>query len=313
MALFSKKHTIPARRRQSSQPTDRTPDSSLEQRYSFRRNRTLTGSTSSQVSATQESNAQLKSPRVQAHELARKRRRIGAVLFLVLVGSLALYGLISQFTANIVVRASDPTITLEPVYEEVLQSYFAAHPGERLRFMLNETSLNEYMQVHTPEVASIEQVGSAGLGKSSYKLTMRRPIAGWSIRGSQQYVDASGAAFERNYYNSPGVQIVDKSGVEVESGQAVASNRFLSFVGLAVGQAKAQGYTVTQVIIPSGVTRQIELRLDGVGYSVKLSVDRSAGEQVEDMARSIRWLHTQGKAPKYLDVRIEGKAFYQES
>jgi hypothetical protein len=198
------------------------------------------------------------------------------------------------------------------VYEEVLQSYFAAHPAERLRFMLNETSLNDYMHAQSPEVASIEQVGSAGFGKSSFKLTARKPIAGWSIRGSQQYVDASGTAFERNYYNSPGVQIVDKSGAQVESGHPVASNRFLGFVGLAVGQAKTQGYTVTQVIIPSGVTRQIELRLDGVGYPVKLSVDRSAGEQAEDMARSIRWLQGQGKTPEYLDVRVEGKAFYRD-
>ncbi|HMH70015.1 MAG TPA: hypothetical protein VK502_01325 [Candidatus Saccharimonadales bacterium] len=313
MALFSKKSSsdAPRRRTQSRAAVERATQSSLDERYTFKRNRTLTGSLSSQVASTSESKAQLKSPRVHAHELTTKRRHLGAVLLLVLASAAILYGLIAQFTAGVVVKAQDLSVQLDPGYEEAIQSYFATRPIERLRFLVNTEQLNDYVQAKTPEIASVKVNGSAGFGKSRFVVVMREPIAGWSINGRQQYVDSSGVPFERNYFSSPQVQIVDNSGVQIQAGQAVASNRFLAFVGRAVGLTKTQGFKVTQVIIPSGTTRQVELRLGGIGYPIKLSVDRAAGEQVEDMARTLRWLNARKITPQYLDVRVSGKAYYR--
>lgn len=314
MAIFSKKQPDTPRRRrvEADSHADRLPDTSTEDRYAFRRNRTLTGSASSQVASLKESNAQLKSSRVQVHELARQRRHIGGILTLLLAGCLVLFGLVWQLTADVVVKSLQVKSGDMPAhYAEIIQSYFAAQPVERLRFLINKDHLNDFVQSKAPEVEYIEVDGSAGLGVSVFTLIMREPIAGWNINNSQQFVDASGTAFERNYFATPSVQIVDKSGIQVQAGQAVASNRFLGFVGRAVGLAKSNGYKVIQVIIPSGTTREIQLKLDRVGYPIKLSVDRSAGEQIEDMTRAVSWLRSHGKTPKYLDVRVSGKAFYK--
>jgi hypothetical protein len=314
MALFSKKQSDIPRRRRVELGKKSADDTSgvSDDRYAFRRNRTITGSASSHVSALSESTAQLKSSRVQAHELMKKRRHIGGALLATIAGCLLLLGLIWQFTAGIDVRAQDvKTDDLTPVYEQVIQSYFLAQPIERLRFLINNDHLNEYVQSKAPEIEHIEASGSGGFGKTTFDVIMRKPIASWSINSHQQYVDSTGTAFDRNYYGTPDVQVVDKSGIQVQAGQAVASNRFLGFVGRAVGLARKYGYKVTQVIIPSGATREIQLQLDGVGYPIKLSVDRPAGEQVEDMQRAIVWVRLQNKTPKYLDVRVSGKAFYQ--
>jgi hypothetical protein len=313
MALFSKKQPDMPRRRQdgSSSVSERATESSFDQRYAFRRNRTITGSASSQVASTSESNAQLKSSRVQVHELAQQRRRISSILALVLLGVIVLAGLVLQFTAQAVVRTSDVTRTLEPVYVNAVDEYLARQPIERLRFMLREDALNEYVQSIAPEVASIHTDGFAGFGKSLYIVEMRRPIAGWNIHGTQYYVDATGTSFARNHSPKPDVQIIDNSGIQVADGQAVASNQFLGFVGRVVGLATAQQHTVTQVIIPQGTTRQIELRVSEVDYPVRLSVDRVAGEQVEDMTRAMKWLREHGISPQYLDVRVSGRAYYR--
>jgi hypothetical protein len=315
MAIFSKKQSktnIPRRRQESAQPaSERATEAELQEKYTFRRNRTITGSSSSRVSSTSESNAQFKSPRVQVHELTRQRRHIGAILTLVLGAALLLYALVSQFTAGVIVKDKDLSIQLDSTYQDIIQSYLSSQPIERLRFLANADHLSDYVQSKAPEVASIEAGDGVGFGKSSFTVTMREPIAGWSINGRQQYVDATGTSFARNYFAAPSVQIVDKSGVQVQAGQAVASSRFLGFVGRAVGLAKAQGYKVTQVIIPEGTTRQVELRLDGVGYPIKLSIDRAAGAQIEDMAKALNWLKTHGQSPQYLDVRVSGKAFYR--
>lgn len=313
MSLFSKKQPDIPRRRQegTSGVSERATESSLDQRYAFRRNRTITGSASSHVTSTSESNAQLKSDRVQVHELARQRRHIGGILTLVLLGVVVLSGLVSQFTAQVIVRTSDVTKVLDPIYAEAVDEYLSRQPIERLRFMQRTDALNDYVQSIAPEVASIRVDGLAGLGKSLYIIEMRRPIAGWSIRGVQQYVDASGTSFARNHYTTPQVQIIDNSGIQVEVGQAVASNQFLGFVGRVVGLANAQQHTVTQVVIPQGTTRQIELRIKDVAYPVKLSVDRLAGEQVEDMTKAVMWLRDRGVTPQYLDVRVSGRAYYR--
>ena len=313
MALFSKKQSdIPRRRRVELGKKDADGTFGVsEDRYAFRRNRTLTGSASPHVSALSESTAQLKSSRVQAHELVKKRRHIGGILLVTIAACLVLFGLIWQFTASVVVQAQDIKTDLTPTYQQAIQSYFAAQPIERFRFLINSDHLNEYVQSKVPEIEHIEAIGSVGFGKTSFDVVMRKPIAGWNINSRQQYVDSTGTAFERNYYSTPAVQIVDKSGIQIQAGQAVASNRFLGFVGRAVGLAKKYGYKVTQVIIPSGATREIQLQLDGVGYLIKLSVDRPAGEQIEDMQRAVVWIRLHNKTPKYLDVRVSGKAFYQ--
>lgn len=311
MPLFSKKQPdIPTRRQSRPESVERTTSASLDQRYNFRRNRTLTGSASSQVSTVGEAHAQLKSERVKTHDLVQRRRRIGLILIGVLAGCALLFGLVSQFTAHVRVHTADVSVMLDSSYSTAIEQYFNQQPIERFRFMLNTAHLNSYVQSIAPEVSTVELDGSAGLGVARFALTMRRPIAGWTIGGQQEYVDGDGISFVHNYFAKPAVQIVDNSGVQVEAGQAIASNQFLGFVGRVVGLAEKSQLSVTQVIIPQGTTRQIEVRLQDIAYPIKLSVDRPAGEQVEDMARSVAWLVSHGQSPQYLDVRTSRRAFY---
>lgn len=312
MALFSrKKEADMPRRRQAALREERQAQQDEQASRLFKRNQTLTGSASSKVTSLGESNAQLKSPRVQAHELTRKRRHIGATLVTVLTVCGLLYFFVTQLTATVLTRASVATIKLDASYAQAISDYLATQPLERLRIFTNMDHLNAYVAAKVPEVARVDMVGNAGYGNTLFTLTLRKPIVSWNINGHIQYVDDTGVSFARNYFATPAVQVVDKSGVQIQAGQTIASNRFLAFVGRSVGLAKQQGLTVTQVIIPEGTTRQIELQLQGVSYPVKFSIDRGVGEQIEDMARAVHWLQAHGQNPQYLDVRVSGEAFYR--
>jgi len=312
LRFFKKKHDL------SSQPRSRNADSSRELnsepgQFAFRRNQTLTGSASSRVRSPGETNAHIKSPRVHVHALAAKRRYLGFMLFVAIAAASLLYGLLSQFTARAVLVASaDASLRLDASYVETMDAYFQERPVERLRFLTDLEQLQKYMQMSHPEIKAISASGAAGFGASRYTVGLREPIAGWTINGRQQFVDATGVAFAKNYFRSPPVQILDKSGVQIAVGQAVASNRFLGFVGQVVGMAGDRGYQASKVTIPFGTTRQIELQLKEVSYPIKLSVDRPAGEQVEDMARAIEWMQKNRRSPQYLDMRVSGKAFYRD-
>ncbi len=313
MSFFSKKQIDTPRRRHDGRTNqaERAHDSDLGARYAFRRNRTLTGSASSKVLSTGESTAQLKSARVQAHDLVRRRRHIGGILLMVIIGASLLFTLVYQFTATAIVRTSDVSQPIDSTYAAVIDDYFGKRPIERLRFLLNKETMTAYVQSVAPEIAAMRVDGAKGFGASLFIVEMRKPIAGWSINGAQQYVDATGVSFTRNYYQTPQVQIVDNSGIQMQAGQAVVSDHFLSFVGRVVGLATDKQYTVTEVVIPQGTTKQIELHIEQVAYPIKLLIDRPAGEQVEDMSRAIGWLQRNGKVAEYVDVRVSGRAFYR--
>ena len=306
MGLFSKKKPDLPRRRQSDALND-----SLDERYTFRRNQTLTGSASPRVVTANDMSAQIRSPRAHAHELARRRQHVGSILFVTLLGCALLGFLIMQFTASVTVRSSELTMQLDDRYSRDIEDYFNRQPIERLRFLLREDRLLAYLQSVAPEVAKVDVEGSVGYGNTAFALTMREPIVAWNINNNRQYVDTSGTAFTRNYYTDPKVQVVDESGIQINGGETVASNRFLGFIGRVVGLAKSSGYTVTDVILPRGMTREVDIKLEGVGYPIRFSVDRPAGEQIEDMDRALTWLTANSQNPEYLDVRVSRRSYYK--
>lgn len=312
MRLFSRHNSEPphGRRSFSSRVSANDPDSRKD--YTFRRGRTLTGSVSSSVYTTNETKADLKSSRVHTHMLVKKRRHLGGLFFLTVIAATILFLLMNQFTASVLVQATpDPSLKLDDGYTEAIATYMADHPAERWRLFMNTERLLDYVQTVAPEVKDITVTGPAGFGASLFTVSLRIPIASWDINGERLYVDETGVPFSRNYFSAPSLTVTDRSGVPVSPGQTVASNRFMGFVGQVIGRAKTQGYSVTGIMIPPGMTRQIEVRLAGVGYPIKFSSDRPAGEEVEDMARAVGWMKERQVSPEYIDVRVKGKVFYR--
>ena len=313
MRLFSRPQPkLPERRR----PQERQDEADVSEvsagSYAFRRGRTLTGSASPLVRTPNEAEADLKSPRVHAHILAKKRRRLGGAFVVVLLAAAGLFVLVSQFTAHANVRATpDASLQLGSVYAKTIDAYLTEHPIERWRPFTNVERLAAYMQDTTPEVESVGLEGASGIGTSLFTLTFRQPTASWSVGGRELYVDGTGVPFSKNYFTVPKLHITDQSGVPAATGQTVASNRFMSFIGQVIGLSKAQGYQVTDIIIPPSMTHQVEVRIQGVSYPFKFSSDRPAGEGVEDMVRVMKWLSAKQVTPEYVDIRVKGKAYYR--
>lgn len=299
------KQDIPERRRLARQDYD-------EGAQAFKRGRTLTGSASSHVRTPSESRADLKSSRVQLHELTRKRRRMASALAGVLALMFVVYGATTQYTAKPVIQASpDASISLDDSYKNTIDKYLDSHINERLRLFTNMSRLTSHVQSAHPEVKSVEQGKAVGYGESLYTVVFREPIASWNVDGQRLYVDDEGVPFDKNHFAPPELRITDDSGLSTLSGQTVMSNRFMSFIGQVISLSKKQGYTVTGIVIPEGMTRQVDVSLKGVKYPFKFSSDRPAGEGVEDMIRALEWMRSKRLSPEYVDVRVSGRAFYR--
>lgn len=309
MKLFKKKQSNIPRRRLVERETSTPTSSDI-----FRRNRTLTGTTSNHLGSAN-TKSDLESPRTHVHHLTTKRQKVFSILVVVIASAVFLWLLVSNFTATVAVSASSSVAMSKPIgstrYQKVIQEYLNVNPMSRVHFLLDQSALTAYVSNELPEVSSVAWQDMVGIGKTNYVITMRIPVAGWKIDDKQYYVDSKGVSFELNYFSAPAVQIVDNSGILPQTGTAIASNRFLGFIGRVVALAKASGYTVTQAVLPSGTTRELEVRLKDSNFLVKLSIDRPAGEQVEDMVSAVRYFTSRGQIPNYIDVRVSGKVFYK--
>ena len=71
-----------------------------------------------------------------------------------------------------------------------------------------------------------------------------------------------------------------------------------------------EGYTVSEAILPSNTTRQLNIRIKDNDLLIKMTIDRSAAEQVSDMSRAVKYFTSNNLMPTYIDVRVDNKVFY---
>lgn len=284
-----------------------------DQGYVFRRSRTLTGTPSAKVVAGAEQRSQLKTARLKAHELHQFRRRILRIMAVLAVCVALLSYVLMSYIG--VFRMEYPQLGGQPhtaTYEQTAQKYFVLHPFERFGFSLDRVRFGEYMQQTHPELLSVDVDRAWYGGDARFVLQFRKPLLVWESGGHRFYVDGQGTAFEYDHFKGSYVAVSDQSGISPQdSGGSVASNRFINFLGKMVGAVNAGDKgTVTEVIIPAS-TRQVDLKLEGRGYHIKTHTDRDPLRQAEDIINTLTWLDDKQLKPEYVDVRVEGKAYFK--
>ena len=298
----SKKQAVVPRRRQLS---EKDIEPVVPVNSQFKRNQTL---------SSYKHNTPEESSRQKAHHLTIQRRKLSGIFTIVLVAVVLMAILLWQLIAQVQVTTSTKQLNApfqNAPYDEIINEYLSINPAQRLRVSLNETALTEYVSAQMPEVQQLSLSGAPGIAQGNFTITFRTPVAGWQINSKQYYVDADGVVFEKNYYSTPKVQIVDESGISPEQGTAVAGTRLLGFLGRVVAQAEGRGYTVIRAVLPANTTRQLDIFVEGSAVRTKLSIDRGAGEQIEDADRVLKHLAGQGITPEYIDVRVSGRAAYK--
>ncbi len=301
-------------RKKKSEPVRRRLSEDADESVAFQRSRTITGSASSNVRASAENRGELKSQRIREHESRLVKRRIGMFIGVLIVITLAIGALFSQYIGGFSnVTFGGGTIMTQPdakTYQKMAEQYFAKKPLERFAFAFHADKFSAYMQDAAPEVktATIQQKPFVG---SELTVTLRDPVAVWQVGDQKSYVDDSGAVFAKNYFGEPGVSISDESGATVDGG-AITSSRFLKFVGQVIsGVSSAGGGTVNRVVIPSGAVRYVEFYVVDRAYPIKAQIDRDATSQTSDIVNMLKYLDERQISPAYIDARVEGKGYWR--
>ena len=96
-----------------------------------------------------------------------------------------------------------------------------------------------------------------------------------------------------------------------ENANTKLSKRVKEFVARLEDDARDEGYLIDHVILPLNKVREIHVYIKGRNEYYKMIIDRSSAVQAEDMGRMIRYLDKKKIKATYVDLRVEGKAFYK--
>jgi hypothetical protein len=106
--------------------------------------------------------------------------------------------------------------------------------------------------------------------------------------------------------------VTDLSGLQLKLGNQVLPASSVSFIQAVVAQLAAKKYTVSSMTLPPAAS-ELDVKLVGKPYYVKFNLeDNDPLQQVGTFLATITELQSQGTAPsQYVDVRVDGRAYYQ--
>lgn len=103
----------------------------------------------------------------------------------------------------------------------------------------------------------------------------------------------------------PTVTIVDEN-----LGENI-SRRVKDFVARLEDDVSAYYMKIERVVLPVQKAREVDVYIEGRTEVYKMSLDRDSAVQAEDMHRMILYLDQKELHPEYVDIRVEGKAYYK--
>lgn len=107
-------------------------------------------------------------------------------------------------------------------------------------------------------------------------------------------------------------EYVIKAEIVDEDNRGQISTRTRTYIAQLEQDFKDLGYTVVQITLPTGMSRELYVDIAGREEYYKVSTDRDTAVTAEDVDRMIRYLKEhEDLHPAYVDVRVEGRAYYK--
>lgn len=111
----------------------------------------------------------------------------------------------------------------------------------------------------------------------------------------------------------PGLPVVaDQSGLQLQLGHQALPATSVSFVQTVVAQLAAKQFTVSTMTLPAAAS-ELDAHITGQPYLVKFNLENNdPRQQAGTFLATIAQLQKQNITPsKYIDVRVDGRAYYQ--
>jgi len=276
-------------------------------------------------SSQRTSRAQAEIKTARQEKLTSKMGRHKKILRLYLVCLVVLIALsAARFSVNNVSIKTTVSIpdNLKSQYSNFLLSSVSNHSIFNQSWSLSKQEVEDEIKSKYPEVQAAE-LKSFNPMSTSMKATLqfRKPAFLWQdVSRQQRFVDDRGVLFSNNYSDAKLKDLIiiqDDSGLVLDSGNTAVGRTTAKIIGelpsklttVKVVGSKKTG--IDKVVIPKS-TRELRVYPKGAGYFVKITTSRGVEDQIKELDSLMKYLAGKKIIPsQYVDVRLEGKAFYK--
>ncbi len=105
--------------------------------------------------------------------------------------------------------------------------------------------------------------------------------------------------------------VEDESNLQTQPGQGVLANSEVEFIHQVIEQLRTKNLTISSLILPP-LPSELHVHIKNTKYLVKFDMQGDARTQAGSFLAVKKRLDRQHKTPsQYIDVRVEGKAYYK--
>lgn len=201
------------------------------------------------------------------------------------------------------------------VYQAAASKFLAGSIWNRNKITVDTSKFNRQMMKQFPELASVSVTLPLLAHRPVVYLQPSQPALVLITSSGSFVIDTRGKALlaaDQSSAESKLPQVLDQSGLRAELNHQVLSSDNVSFVQAVVAQLAAKQVTASSMVLPAG-TSELDVHLAGKPYFVKFNLhNNDPRQQVGTFLATVASLQKKNTAPaQYVDVRVDGRAYYQ--
>lgn len=212
---------------------------------------------------------------------------------------------------------SDSSLLRAPeVYEAAADRQLGRSIWNRNKITVNTSTLSRQLLKEFPELRSVSVTVPLLAHRPVVYVEPAQPVLVLVAANGAFIVDNAGKALLRNDnphdFSRLKLPILnDQSGLRINVNRQALPAGDIRFIQIIVAQLAAKQFTVSDMTLPAG-TSELDVKLAGQPYMVKFNLQSDkAKEQAGTFLAAMAELRRQNITPRYVDVRVDGRAYYQ--
>lgn len=241
-----------------------------------------------------------------------------SVIALVVIIASVFYASLLDSRPRIMIVASETGKPLQrpsSVYEDYVAGQLRKSIGNKFKFTINTTPLEQDLRKQFPEVASAAVTLPLLGHRPIVSIAVSSPAFILATSGGAYYISADGVPLVRvSDVQNPleGIAVVsDETNLPITVGKQVLPSETVQFISTVIAQLNATNTPVKSILLPLEAN-ELQVQLADQPYIVRMNTLEDAKIQVGTLLAVKNRLEANREIPKeYIDVRVVERAYYK--
>lgn len=246
-------------------------------------------------------------------------RRVSVMTGVALLVALLLNSLFLDTKPRLQVQKGSSSSALlrdQAVYAQAATQLLSSSPINRLKPAVNSQKIADELAKQFPELGKVTLLMPFFGHQPVLSVEPAVPALIMSSESQPYVIDTAGRAIltptDAPAAGKLGLPVVtDQSGLPLSAGKTVLPSTTVGFITEVAGQLKAAKIVISSLTLPKG-TSELDVRIDGKPYFIKFNLMGNARVESGAFLAVKQRLEGEQKTPEgYIDVRVEGRAYYK--